>query len=122
VPDEKQINRKHKMKNKTIRQSCLALALGLAIFLPAATQAGGNGHIVGKFAPMKSNQQIDELMAGDTIVKVCRDCGAVTLIRVEKAGKGVYDYVPKKCEECGSENTYLALAKQAISFKDEAKP
>jgi hypothetical protein len=42
-------------------------------------------------------------------------------VRVEKPGKGAYDYVSKKCEECGSENTYVAVAKQVIPFKEQVK-
>ena len=110
------------MNMKTIQRGLLAAVLGLSLLLPAGAQAGGDGHIVGKFAPMKSSHEIDQLKPGDTIVKVCRECGAVTLIRVTKGGKGTYDYIPKKCEECGSENTYLAVAKQNIPFKDQIKP
>ena len=110
------------MKIKTIQQVCLALTLGLVLLLPVATRAGGNGQVVAMFKPMKTAEEINELKPGDTIVKVCKDCGAVTLVRVVKGGKGVYDYVPKKCEDCGSENTYLAVSKQPVPFKDKMKP
>ena len=109
------------MNTKTIQRGLLAAVLGVCLLLPVAAKAGGDGHIVGKFAPMKPHE-IDQLKPGDTIVKVCKECGAVTLIRVTKAGKGTYDYIPKKCEECGSENTYLAVAKMKIPFKDQPKP
>jgi hypothetical protein len=119
---QKTTNRKKSMKIKTIQQACLALALGLVLFLPVASRAGGNGQFVAKFAPLKSSEEINALKPGDTIVKVCKDCGAVTLVRVEKGGKGLYDYVAKKCEDCGSENTYLAVSKQPVPFKEKIKP
>jgi len=111
------------MKLKTIQQACrLAVILGLALFSPHVTRAGGNqGQIIAQFTPMKSSQEIERLKADDTIVKVCRACGTVTLVRVDKPGKGVYDYVAKKCEDCGSENTYLAITKQPVPFKERIK-
>jgi hypothetical protein len=119
---QKTINQNKIMKIKTIQQVCLALALGLVLFLPVATRAGGSGQVAARFTPMKTADEINAIKPGDTIVKVCRDCGAVTLVRVVKGGKGVYDYVAKKCEECGSENTYLAVSKQPVPFKDQMKP
>ena len=110
------------MNIKIIQQGCLALALGLALFLPVNTRAGGNGTVMAKFAPMKSMDDVNMLKPGDTIVKVCKDCGEVTLVRVMKSGKGVYDYVAKKCEACGSENTYLGASKAPVSEKDRMKP
>ena len=108
---------------KIIQQGCLAVVLGLALLFPPITRAGGNqGQMVAKFAPIKSAADLDALKPGDTIVKVCRACGAVTLVRVEKPGKGAYDYVTKKCEDCGSEDTYVAVAKQFIPFKEQVKP
>jgi len=110
------------MKMKTIRQGCLAIAFGIALLCPSITRAGGNqGQMIAQFAPMKSSQEIEQLKAGDTIVKVCRACGAVTLVRVDKPGKGVYDYVAKKCDDCGSDNTYLAASKQPVPFKERSK-
>jgi predicted RNA-binding Zn-ribbon protein involved in translation (DUF1610 family) len=110
------------MKNRTIQQGCLAVVLGLALLLPAISRAGGNqGQVMGKFAPVKSAAELEQLKAGDTMVKVCRACGAVVLVRVEKPGKGAYDYVSKKCEECGSDDTYVAVAKQVIPFKEQDK-
>ena len=106
---------------KSMQRGMLAVVLGVCLLLPVAAKAGGDGHAVGTFAPMKA-QDIHQLKPGDTIVKVCKECGAVTLIRVTKSGKGTYDYIPRKCEECGSENTYLAIAKQNIPFKDQPKP
>src|SRR5262249_51888182 len=106
---------------KTVQRGLLVAVLGIGLFLPVAAKAGGDGHAVGTFAPMKPSQ-VNQLKPGDTIVKVCKECGVVTLIRVSKGGKGTYDYIPKKCEECGSDNTYLAVAKQNIPFKDQLKP
>ena len=110
------------MNIKTIQHGLLAAILGACLLVPVAARAGGDGHIVGKFAPMKTSHEIDQLKPGDTIVKVCKECGVVTLIRVSKGGKGTFDYIPKKCEACGSDNTYLAVAKQNIPFKDQPKP
>jgi hypothetical protein len=106
------------MKIKMIQQGCLALAV--ALLLPVAAPAGGTGHIIAKFEPMNS-EQISQLKPGNTVVKVCRGCGALQLIQVEKSGEGM-DYTTKKCQYCGSENTYLAGSKQPIPFKDQLKP
>jgi hypothetical protein len=110
------------MKIKTLQQFVLALGLGLALLIPSAVRAGGNqGQSIAKFAPVKSDEEVAQLKPGDTVVKVCRACRAVTLIRVEKGGKGVYDLAAKKCEDCGSEDTYLAVTKQEIPFKEQMK-
>jgi hypothetical protein len=108
------------MKLKIVKQSCLALAVALSLLFPVAAHAGGPGHTTWKFVPM-DNEQVSKLMPGDTVVKVCRGCNAATLIRVEK-GAGAYDLTNKKCEYCGSENTYLAGSQQPIPFKDRLKP
>jgi hypothetical protein len=110
------------MKTKMIQQVCLSVALGLALFFPSVSHAGGNqGQMIAEFKPIKTDQQVNDLKPGDTIVKVCRACGAVILVRVDKPGKGVYDYVAKKCESCGSEDTYLGVTKQFIPFKEQDK-
>ena len=110
------------MKNKIVQHGWLAVVLGLALLIPSISRAGGNqGQVMGKFTPIKTVADMDQLKAGDTIVKVCRACGAVTLVRVDKPGKGAYDYVAKKCEDCGSEDTYLGVAKQVIPFKEMDK-
>ena len=107
---------------KLIQRSCAAFALGLALLIPAAAHAGGNqGQMIAKFAPLKSPKDVDELKPESAIVKVCRACGMVTLVRVEKGGKGFYDYVAKKCEDCGSEDTYLAASKSPVPFKEQIK-
>jgi predicted RNA-binding Zn-ribbon protein involved in translation (DUF1610 family) len=110
------------MKTKIIQQGCLAVVLGLALLFPSISRAGGNqGQMMGKFTPVKSAAELEQLKAGDTVVKVCRACGAVVLVRVETPGKGAYDYVAKKCEDCGSDNTYVAVSKQVIPFKEQIK-
>jgi hypothetical protein len=110
------------MKRKHIQHVCLSVIMGIGLLLPAQIQAGGNtGQMIAKFEPVKSPRQLEELKAGDTIVKVCLDCHRVTLVRVDKPGKGVYDYVAKKCEDCGSTNTYLAVTKEFIPFKETVK-
>jgi hypothetical protein len=110
------------MKMKTVQQTCLLLTLGLALMMPAFAHAGGNmGQKIATFDRLKTAADADKLKEGDTVVKVCRDCGAVTFVRVDKAGKGVYDYTAKKCESCGSDNTYLGATKQIIPFKEQIK-
>lgn len=90
--------------------------------MPALAHAGGNmGQKIATFEPVKSSADLEKLKEGDTVIKICRACGAATLVQVEKGGKGVYDYVAKKCDECGSESTYLAATKQAIPFKEQIK-
>src|SRR3954471_22340167 len=110
------------MKTKIVQQTCLALTLGLALMIPSFAHAGGNmGQKIATFEPLKAGADVDKLKEGDTVVKVCRDCGAVTFVRVDKPGKGVYDFTAKKCELCGSENTYVAATKQVIPFKEQIK-
>ena len=110
------------MKQNLIQRTILALTLGFALLAPALAQAGGNmGQRIATFEPLKTEAAADQLKEGDTVVKVCRACGAVTLVRVEKGGKGIYDFTTKKCDECGSENTYLAVSKQVIPFKEQIK-
>jgi len=108
------------MKNQTITR--LSLLLGLALLIPALAHAGGNtGQMIAKFEPAKSTEQIEKLKEGDTVVKVCRACKMVTLVRIEKGGKGLYDVVTKKCESCGSDDTYVAIATQSVPFKERIK-
>lgn len=110
------------MKNKSLRLNCLAVLAGLALSLPVASQAGGNtGQMIAKFEPAKSAEQLTLLSEGDSIVKICRACRNATLVRIEKSGKGLYDVVAKKCEDCGSDDTYAAIAKQNIPFKEQVK-
>ena len=45
----------------------------------------------------------------------------VELVRIEKGGKGLYDVVAKKCNSCGSEDTYVAVAKTPVLFKEQIK-
>ena len=107
---------------KLIQRSCAVFALGLALLIPAAVHAGGNqGQMIAKFAPVKSPKDVEQLKDNDSIVKVCRACGTVTLVRVQKGGKGIYDYVTKKCEDCGSEDTYLAVSKSPVPFKEQIR-
>jgi hypothetical protein len=110
------------MKLKTIRSGILAAAVGLALVIPSVTQAGGNqGQMIAKFEPLKSPKEVDQLQPGNTVVKVCRACSQVMLVRVVKGGKGFYDYEARKCEDCGSEDTYLARTNQEIPFKERVK-
>lgn len=108
------------MNVKIIQRGFLAAAVALSLLLPVAAHAGGNGHVVAKFETM-SGDQMSQLKPGDTVVKVCRGCGAVQLIRVDKEGMGM-DFTNKKCEYCGSEDTYFAVAKQPVPLKDQRKP
>ena len=116
------------MKIKIIQQISLFIGLGLFFCSPSISYAGGSGQVpdkglvIARFMPVKSDQEVITLQPGDVIVKVCRDCGAVTFVRVTKAGgKGANDYVAKKCDNCGSENTYIAVTKDT-PFKDQPKP
>lgn len=110
------------MKIKSIQQTCLCLVLGLAFLAPTLAHAGGNtGQVIAKFEPAKSDKDIADLKPDDTIVKVCRSCNHVTLIRVNKPGKGIYDYVAKKCEDCGSDDTYIGISKEFVPVKEREK-
>ena len=77
--------------------------------------------MIAKFEPAKSAEQVTVLSEGDSVVKICRACRNVTLVRIEKGGKGLYNVVAKKCEDCGSDDTYVAIAKQSIPFKEQIK-
>jgi hypothetical protein len=125
---QKTTNESETMKTKIIQQICLFIGLGLLFCSPSISYAGGNvpqadkGQVIARFTPIKSDQETINLQPGDVIVRVCRDCGAVTLVRVTKpGGKGVYDYVAKKCDNCGSENTYMAVTKDPIQLKESGK-
>jgi len=110
------------MKNTIMQRSLIALTLGLTLALPLTTRAGGNiGQKIARFEPMKSAAEVEQLKQDDTVVKVCNGCKSVTLVRIEKGGKGMYDIVAKKCEYCGSEDTYLAVTHQEIAFKERVK-
>src|SRR5262245_11856692 len=63
------------MKTKSVRYCAPLLILGLAFLIPTIVRAGGNtGQVIAKFEPAKSTEQIEQLKAGDTVVKVCRAC------------------------------------------------
>lgn len=110
------------MKTKLIKQSGLALVLGLGLVLPFSTHAGGNtGQMLAKLEPIKSTVDVNALAEGDTVAKVCTACKQVTLVRVVKGGKGLYDLEAKKCESCGSEATYLAYMKSDLTIKERVK-
>jgi len=110
------------MKNKSLRLSCLAVLVGLSLSLPDTAHAGGNtGQMIAKFAPAKSTEQLTVLSEGDSVIKICRACRNATLVRIAKGGKGQYDVVAKKCEDCGSDDTYAAIAKQHVPFKERIK-
>lgn len=112
------------MKTKIMQRICLFIGLGLLLCLPSIGRAGGNtpqsekGQVIATFRPVKSDQEMADIKPGDIIIKVCRDCGAATMVRVDKpGGKGVYDYVAKKCEYCGSVNTCIDVTKDSVSIK-----
>jgi hypothetical protein len=110
------------MNIKSFYLSCLFVAAGVVANLSSSAYAGGTtGQMIARFEPAKSTAQIEMLKEGDTVVKVCRACKAVTLVRIEKGGKGAYDVVAKKCEDCGSDDTYVAIAKQSVPFKEQIK-
>ena len=115
------------MKNRIVQKICVSLGMAILLCFSSSSYAGGDqpqvgkGEVIAKFKSVKSDEGLSDLQPGDVLVKVCRDCGDVTLVRVEKPGKGVYDYVAKKCEGCGSENTYVAKTKQSIPFSGSEK-
>ena len=95
---------------------------GLIAGISTTTYAGGNsGQMIARFEPVKSVEQIAQLNEGDSVVKVCRACRMVELVRIEKGGKGLYDVVAKKCGSCGSDDTYVAVAKTTVPFKEQVK-
>jgi len=107
---------------KSLYLGCLIVAVGVAANLPFTTHAGGNtGQMIARFEAAKSTGQIALLKEGDPVVKVCRGCRNVMLVRIEKGGKGLYDVVAKKCESCGSDDTYVAVAQQPVPFKERVK-
>jgi hypothetical protein len=77
--------------------------------------------MLAKLEPIKSPADMAALAEGDMVAKVCLDCKQVTLVRVVKGGKGLYDVVAKKCENCGSENTFLAYTKTETPLKERVK-
>lgn len=98
----------------------LAIASVFAIISPA--HAGGNtGQVLAKFSPTKSTEELTTLSEGESVIKICRACRNATLVRVAKGGKGLYDIAAKKCEDCNSEDTYAAIAKQHVPFKEQVK-
>jgi phosphoribosylformylglycinamidine (FGAM) synthase-like amidotransferase family enzyme len=110
------------MKKQTMQRGIMAVALGLALAFPLTTRAGGNiGQMIAKFEPIKSAMDLEQLKQDASVVKVCNGCKSVTLVRIERGGKGLYDIAAKKCEYCGSEDTYVAVAKQEIPFKERVK-
>ena len=110
------------MKMKSLYLGCLLVVTGAVANFSISAYAGGNtGQMVAKFEPAKSAEQVTLLSDGDTVVKICRACRNATLVRIEKGGKGLYDVVAKKCEDCGSDDTYVAIAKQNVPFKEQIK-
>ena len=110
------------MKMKSLYLGCVLLVTGAMANFSVSAYAGGNtGQVVAKFEPAKSTEQVTLLSEGDTVVKICRACRNAMLVRIEKGGKGLYDVVAKKCEDCNSEDTYVAIAKQHVPFKEQVK-
>lgn len=110
------------MKMKSLYLGCLLVVAGVLANFSTSTYAGGNtGQMIAKFEPAKSVEQVQTLSEGDSVVKICRACRNATLVRFEKGGKGLYDVVAKKCEDCGADDTYVAIAKQHVPFKEQIK-
>jgi hypothetical protein len=110
------------MKLKSLYLGCLLVVAGtLANFSTSAYAGGNTGQMIAKFEPAKSTEQLTGLGEGDSVIKICRACRNATLVRIEKGGKGLYDVVAKKCEDCGSDDTYVAIAKQHVPFKEQVK-
>ena len=107
---------------KRIKEAGALFVLGLALMTPSFAHAGGNsGQMIARLYAPKSADELDRIKPGETIAKVCRACNQVTLVRVMKPGKGQYDYVAKKCEDCGSNDTYVAVPRPEVSFKERVK-
>lgn len=109
-----------------MKMKCLCLGGLLAVasmFANVSTaHAGGNtGQVLAKFAPAKSTEELTTLSEGDSVIKICRACRNATLMRVAKGGKGLYDIAARKCDDCNSEDTYAAIAKQHVPFKEQVK-
>ena len=110
------------MKMKSLYLGCLFVMAGAIADFSTSAYAGGNtGQMIAKFEPAKSAEQLTVLSEGDSVVKICRACRNATLVRIEKGGKGLYDIAVKKCEDCNSEDTYVAIAKQHVPFKEQIK-
>lgn len=109
------------MKLKSIYLTGMLAVASVFANLSTAHAGGNTGQMIAKFEPAKSAEQVQLLSEGDTIVKVCRACRNVTLVRVEKPGKGLYDVVARKCEDCGSDDTYVAITNQDVPFKERIK-
>lgn len=107
---------------KHIKRTGALLVLGLALITPSLAHAGGNlGQMIAKLHAPKTAGELGQIKPGGTIAKVCRACNQVTLVRVMKPGKGQYDYVARKCEDCGSDNTFVAISRPEVSFKERIK-
>jgi hypothetical protein len=110
------------MKMKSLYLGCLLVATGtLANFSTIAYAGGNTGQMIAKFEPAKSAESLTVLSEGDSVIKICRACRNATLERIEKGGKGLYDIAAKKCEDCNAEDTYVAIAKQHVPFKERVK-
>lgn len=110
------------MKMKSLYLGCVLVVAGTLANCSTVTYAGGNtGQVLAKFAPAKSAESLTTLSEGDSVIKICRACRNATLVRVEKGGKGLYDIAAKKCEDCNSEDTFVAIAKQRVPFKEQIK-
>jgi hypothetical protein len=91
-----------------MKMKSTVVLLGLALLLPAAALAGGRGSVL--FTPVKSTAELSQLKAGDAMVKVCRACDKVTLTRIPAGGRAASSLYVPKCESCGSDKTYAAVA------------
>lgn len=109
------------MKLKALYLSSLLIAMGLGATLSPAHAGGNTGQMIAKFAPAKSTEQLTTLSEGDSVIKICKACRNATLMRITTGGKGLYDVTATKCEECGSDDTYVAIAKQNVPFKERVK-
>ena len=99
------------MKINHVKIGLLALALGLAASLPftARADSGIVSQTIAAYQPVKPGMDLSRLKAGDLVVKVCKDCHHVTLIRIVSVGQGPAGFAAEKCAYCGSMNTYFAV-------------
>jgi len=109
------------MKYLLPRQCLLAFAVALACWIPVTSRAGGNsGQVIARFHSPKETESLSRVKPGSYVVKVCRACNQAVLVRVVKGGKGLYDYEVRKCDGCGSDDTFVGVSGE-VSFKERSK-
>jgi predicted RNA-binding Zn-ribbon protein involved in translation (DUF1610 family) len=108
------------MKIKTAK--LLVTVALVSFFTPSLAQAGGNtGQRFAKLNSPKHMDQAQQSQSGRAVANVCPACNQLMLVRVVKGGKGQYDRVAIKCEDCGLKATSLAISNKKVPFKERIK-